>query len=487
MKNKLIMTAAIVTAMTMVTPSLASAAEIQPIASETEAPAESETPAETEASTEVDTPAEVETPTESETPAVVATETDSDEELAQATSDDGAKTGWYGPEDGYPDYCYKLGDGSWAYSQFVYTETGTFYIDANGYMVRGWQNIDHSWYYFDANGYMQKDWQEIGGKWYYFSPYSGYMYHDTVIEINGTKRAFAPSGQMIQGWTWDVYTDYDGDVTGDWFYANPNGTAYEDGWLAQGGDWYYITYSGRMYSDETYYINDKYYKFKKDGKLIIGWYQTGIYLDDWYYTNADGSAYSGWLPYDGSWYYFSDSGYMYGDQWVDGKYYMGRDGRMVSGWYDCSEKSVNYSSARWMYLNADGTKYVGWLPYNGNWYYINDNGDMLADTSNACVSQDAFTDENGKTNWTEYNKACNASPRYVFDANGVMVTGWYHDIATTGGQITYDNWYYSDSDGKCHDGWLLYNGAWYYFDRGVMLRNTYTPDGNWVGLDGVWA
>lgn len=34
MKNKLIMTAAIVTAMTMVTPSLASAAEIQPIASE---------------------------------------------------------------------------------------------------------------------------------------------------------------------------------------------------------------------------------------------------------------------------------------------------------------------------------------------------------------------------------------------------------------------------------------------------------------------
>ena len=108
MKNKFIMTAAIVTAMTMVTPSLASAAEIQPIASETEAPAETETPA------------EVETPTESETPAVVATETDSDEELAQATSDDGAtnveRTGWYGPEDGYPDYCYKFDDGSWAYS-----------------------------------------------------------------------------------------------------------------------------------------------------------------------------------------------------------------------------------------------------------------------------------------------------------------------------------------------------------------------------------
>ena len=453
MKNKFIMTAAIVTAMTMVTPSLASAAEIQPIASETEAPVETEAPSETEAPAETEVPAEVETPTESETQAVVATETDSDEELAQATSDDGAtnveRTGWYGPEDGYPDYCYKFNDGSWAYSQFVSTETGKFYFDANGYMVRGWQKINSSWYYFDANGYMQKDWQEIGGKWYYFSPYDGFMYRSRVSEINGTMRAFAPSGQMIQGWTWDVYTDNDGDVTGDWFYANPNGTAYEDGWLAQDGGWYYInTYSGRMYSKGMYTINDKRYRFKKDGKLIIGWYQTGIYLDDWYYTNADGSAYSGWLPYGGSWYYFDDWGDMYGDQWVDHKYYIGCDGRMVSGWYDCSQKSANYSSTNWMYFNADGTKYVGWLPYNGNWYYISDNGYMVADTIDYCVSQDAFRDENGNTNWTEYNKARKASPRYVFDANGVMVTGWYHDIQTTGGQITYDEWYYSDSDGK---------------------------------------
>ena len=68
-----------------------------------------------------------------------------------------------------------------------------------------------------------------------------------------------------------------------------------------------------MYSKGMYTINDKRYRFKKDGKLIIGWYQTGIYLDDWYYTNADGSAYSGWLPYGGSWYYFDDWGDMYGD------------------------------------------------------------------------------------------------------------------------------------------------------------------------------
>lgn len=59
MKNKFIMTAAIVTAMTMVTPSLASAAEIQPIASETEAPAETEAPSETEAPAETEAPGEL--------------------------------------------------------------------------------------------------------------------------------------------------------------------------------------------------------------------------------------------------------------------------------------------------------------------------------------------------------------------------------------------------------------------------------------------
>ena len=60
MKNKFIMTAAIVTAMTMVTPSLASAAEIQPIASETEAPSEAEAPSEQEAPTERESPRELE-------------------------------------------------------------------------------------------------------------------------------------------------------------------------------------------------------------------------------------------------------------------------------------------------------------------------------------------------------------------------------------------------------------------------------------------
>ena len=137
-------------------------------------------------------------------------------------------------------------------------------------MVRGWQKINSSWYYFDANGYMLKDWQEIGGKWYYFDQNYGWMYANSYYIVNNTKYAFAPSGQLIEGWTWDVYTDYDGDVTGNWFYANPNGTAYEDGWLAQDGGWYYIsTYNGRMYSKGTYEINDNTTDLKKMVSLSL--------------------------------------------------------------------------------------------------------------------------------------------------------------------------------------------------------------------------
>ena len=49
-------------------------------------------------------------------------------------------------------------------------------------------------------------------------------------------------------------------------------------------------------------------------------------------------------------------------------------------------------------------------------------------------------------------------------------------------------WYYFGADGYLYmNRWLLWNNLWYYCGSdGSMLRNTYTPDGYWVGGDGVW-
>ena len=488
MKNKFIMSAAIVTALTMVTPSFASAAEVQSnvtsefdsleevsSTSETSIETKSEEGTPTELSSETDmtteetndgtSQTEVESETEEAGKQAVFTTDDVDESVLSKASTE-IRTGWFGKEDGYPDWCYKNQDGSWAYRQFIYTDWGTSYCNVNGYIVRGWQHIEGSWYYFDDNGYMLKDWQQIGGKWYYFDPYSGWMYHSNNYKIKGTEWTFAPSGQLVDGWTRDVYTDSDGEITSNWFYANPYGVAYTKGWLSYGENWYYVDPDdGYVYSDCRYEIDGKMYNFDRECKMTVGWYQTGVRVSDWYFSNSDGSAYDGWLLYNGSWYYFND-GYMYADTWVyNNTYYVGCDGRMVSGWYDCSYKTGKYSYSSWMYLNADGTKYQGWLSYNGNWYYINSEGHMVADCIQYCKESGNY---------------------YVFDANGIMITGWYHYVVTTGGTVTYDDWYYADSNGIAHDGWLSYNGLWYYIDYGVMDRYCYTPDGYWVGADGVW-
>lgn len=67
---------------------------------------------------------------------------------------------------------------------------------------------------------------------------------------------------------------------------------------------------------------------------------------------------------------------------------------------------------------------------------------------------------------------------YIFDKSGAMVTGWYaidsyeRDFATGEMVKTAKTWYYADSNGVAHDGWLLDNGAWYYLDEGYMVTNT---------------
>lgn len=95
-----------------------------------------------------------------------------------------------------------------------------FYVDADGRMVTGWQNINGKWYYFDTNGsirlgwlkdkdkwyYLSTDindcsmttgWEKIDGKWYYFDE-NGAMLSNCSKKINGVRYQFGASGAWIK-------------------------------------------------------------------------------------------------------------------------------------------------------------------------------------------------------------------------------------------------------------------------------------------------
>ena len=99
-------------------------------------------------------------------------------------------------------------------------------------------------------------------------------------------------------------------------------------------------------------------------------------------------------------------------------------------------------AGNWYYYEDYGIPYDGWLLYNGYWYYI-ESGWMCT----------------GPT-WVE--DASGGGYYWRLNANGQLEeqAGWV---------VEYGSWFYFDSDGRGYDGWLSYNGYWYYIYRGRML------------------
>ncbi len=128
-------------------------------------------------------------------------------------------------------------------------------------------------------------------------------------------------------------------------------------------------------------------------KLKVGW----NWVDDaWYYGSADGSAATGWLYQQDTWYWLNPAlggrmatGWIY----VDGSWYhMAGSGAMQTGWL--------WKGGRWYYLNGSGAMAEGWKKLSGTWYYLNPGSGTMA------------------TGWLQLGKTW-----YFLDSSGAMVTG----------------------------------------------------------------
>ncbi len=236
----------------------------------------------------------------------------------------------------------------------------TYHFDDYGIMDINWVNIDGKKYYFGYDGKMRTGWADISDSHYYFnadgSLYHGFLtengklyhinetgYMDTKLRtIDGKKYYFDPvTGVAQKGWV--KYYDL-------WYYFDTKTYQSKTGWLtvkdSSGVDQtYYLDLTGVMVTGDKY-ISGNYYRFKKSGELVKGWYQDSSTQYWYFYKRTTGVAQAkGWFKDNSKWYYSKN---IYGLVAIN-EIVTTDKGRSIVG--------------------TDGTCKYGWIEFNNRWYY----------------------------------------------------------------------------------------------------------------------
>ena len=294
-------------------------------------------------------------------------------------------------------WTYRGSDGSIVKNEFIDDNGNTYYLNANGIMLTGWQKINRRWYCFASSGKMYIGWQKLGGKNYYFDP---------------------RNGVMKTGWF---------KADGSWHYADKTG-AVQKGWKYIGGKWYYLD-SNMVMKTGLLKLGSKTYLLKENGAMGVNeWVRAD---GKWYYANSKGLMTVGWVKYRNKWYYLKANGVMVtGIQKLSSTktYLFDTSGAMLSNaWYR--------SGGKWYYANSKGLMTVGWAKHNNKWYYMNKDGVMVTGVQKLSSTKIYAFDASGamlRNAWARKD-----GKWYYVDDKGLAVRGW----RTINGKR-----YYFDSD-----------------------------------------
>lgn len=357
--------------------------------------------------------------------------------------------------DGY----YLSADGSMAASTVITSGDQRYTIDANGNIVRDpssadgsdilipgvtenkntWVENDGKYYYYNYKGKLAKGWLRIRDKTYYLNTETGERYSGW-LKYNGKYYYFdAETGLMLKGWNKiGKYT----------YFFKTDGSAPRK-WKKIKGKYYYFGKKGRMYTNRI--ISKKYY-VNAAGERTYGFAQIGA--DTYYFHPTTGKMMTGWVLVGSKYYYFDANGKMVTDTWI-GKRYLKSNGQMAkSCWVGA------------YYINKKGnrtkkTRSTGIWTQKGKTYFLNSNY------------------QKAKSQWV-----VSASGRYYYtDENGIVLTNQWvgnYYVGETGARVTNqklqidDKTYYFTSDGSKATGIVTLNGKTYLFDRnGVMVTGWY--------------
>ncbi|WP_251197742.1 N-acetylmuramoyl-L-alanine amidase [Anaerotardibacter muris] len=356
---------------------------------------------------------------------------------------------WEKDENG--NYQFIQSDGTYAKGQWV-TEAGKqYWIDENGIMATGVQNVNGTFYYFNDSGAKtsKTGWQQIGSTWYYLK--AGIAQTGWLKTGGKWYWLDKSTAKMATGWT---------SVDGKKYFLNSSGAMRGAGWFNDGGTWYWITNSGAAATGWAKVKGTWYWLDRDTAKMATGW----VTVDGkQYFLNASGAMRgAGWFNNGGSWYWITSSGAA-ATGWVKVKgkwYWLDRDtAKMTTGWVTVDGKKyfLNSSGAmrgtgwfkesnQWYWITSSGAAATGWAKVKNKWYYL--------DPATAAM----------ETGWTKVNDTW----YYLNTANGDMKTGWL----SLGG-----TWYYLNGSGAMLTGWQTISGKKYYFDEnGKMYTGQHIID-----------
>ena len=322
---------------------------------------------------------------------------------------------------------YQLSNGVFAKKQLLTIDGKTYYFDANGYRVTGWQDISGKRYYFMPDGHMHTGWLSFGSTYYYMMP-DGHM-HTGWLSFGSTYYYLNEKGVRQTDWQ---------TIDGNKYYFNKDGVR-QIGWQDISGKRYYFMPDGHMHTGWLSF-GSTYYYMMPDGHMHTGWLSFG---STYYYLNEKGVRQTGWQTIDGKRYYFMPDGHRH-TGWLSfgsTRYYMNQLGQMQTGKVLIDGKEY--------FFNADGklqgSTGAGWQTINGKKYYYNAAGEKVI----------GWQDIDGK--------------RYYFMPDGHMHTGWLSFGST---------YYYMMPDGHMHTGWLSFGSTYYYLnEKGVRQTGWQTIDG----------
>ena len=338
-----------------------------------------------------------------------------------------------------------------AKKQFVRDDNWNwYYYDADGKLLTGRQTIDGIQLYFDKNGKQVKgSLVDIDGDTYYFDKDSGAMWTNSSLTLNGMTYEIDDQGRV----TSSLRNTFVQDKDGDWTYLKDKGQV-ATGWQTIDGIQLYFDGTGKQIKGERILIDGKYYYFDKNsGELLRNAFHSFSSSYKLYFGN-DGAQVFGWYTLDGHRVYFKEDGLQAKDKVLsidDNYYYFNQDGQLlVNG----SAKSYNS-----LYLaDSEGKLLSGWREIDGKTYYL--------DPSEKHYYYNRTASIDGKTYlFGSYAELLRNDSNYAYasDENGIVRTGFYR---TDKGYLCYLEprviSYYQPT-------WKEIDGKLYHFEKSTSL------------------